>query len=319
MKNNIKTALSDTRATALLFALVLPGIIVKISLFHFDIGVSQGFEHPWHGGDHLVTMIAIGIWAAQLRGKAIWLLPLTFAGVMSLGGLAGTGGVALPGVEILALLSGLVFSIFITRKVNFNVRVNVAIVAFFAFFHGYVHGQEIPASVSLLSYIFGFVLATALLHGIGILLSRLLAFSFAFFIGTHVYANEVESNEAQNAVSAKITETAELEDMTIVERADSQVGIAGSASQGNIGQAQIKYRPISRPAEVLETVPGLIATQHSGEGKASQYFLRGFNLDRCRFSGPDRRRTGESIVALARSGLDGYPFSDSGVNRNAGL
>jgi len=65
----------------------------------------------------------------------------------------------------------------------------------------------------------------------------------------------------------------------VTQRADSQVGFADSASQGNVGQEQIKYRPISRPGEVLETIPGLIASQHSGEGKANQYYLRGFNLD----------------------------------------
>ncbi len=63
------------------------------------------------------------------------------------------------------------------------------------------------------------------------------------------------------------------------QRADSLVGVAGSASQGNVGQEQLKYRPVTRPSEVLETVPGLISSQHSGEGKASQYYLRGFNLD----------------------------------------
>jgi outer membrane cobalamin receptor len=75
------------------------------------------------------------------------------------------------------------------------------------------------------------------------------------------------------------TEPEALAEITVTERADSQLGIADSASQGNVGQKQLKYRPISRPGEVLETVPGLIASQHSGEGKANQYYLRGFNLD----------------------------------------
>jgi len=70
-----------------------------------------------------------------------------------------------------------------------------------------------------------------------------------------------------------------LPEVEVTERADSQIGLADSASQGNVGQAQLKYRPISRPGEILETVPGLIASQHSGEGKANQYYLRGFNLD----------------------------------------
>ncbi len=79
---------------------------------------------------------------------------------------------------------------------------------------------------------------------------------------------------------ASKNDTVELEDMVVnTERADSLVGIASSASQGNVGQEQLKYRPVTRPSEILETVPGLISSQHSGEGKASQYYLRGFNLD----------------------------------------
>ena len=254
--------------------------------FVFTDALDNGFHHPLQGWDHIATMIAVGIWAAQLRGQAIWLLPLTFVSVMSLGGLAGAVGISLPSVEIMVLLSGLVFSVFIARKARMNARVNVLIVAFFAFFHGYVHGQEISASASLISYTAGFVIATALLHGIGILTSRVMAITFAFFIGSAAHAQEsdtVVTDTTETTVTSdtkKVPKDAvEFEDMTIVERADSQVGIADSASQGNIGQAQIKYRPLARPAEVMETVPGLIATQHSGEGKANQYFLRGFNLD----------------------------------------
>jgi hydrogenase/urease accessory protein HupE len=246
----------------------------------------HGFQHPLNGWDHLITMIAVGIWAAQLRGVAIWMLPLTFVCVMSLGGLAGAASIAIPSVEIMILLSGIVFSVFIARKVRFTTRMNVLIVAFFAFFHGYVHGQEISASASLISYTFGFVFATALLHGAGIATARLMALSFAFFVGGNAYAQEPEATTTESAETTVATESnastkdsVELDEMTITERADSQLGIADSASQGNVGQAQIKYRPLTRPAEVLETVPGLIATQHSGEGKANQYFLRGFNLD----------------------------------------
>ncbi|WP_411726822.1 TonB-dependent receptor domain-containing protein [Methyloglobulus sp.] len=248
---------------------------------------SHGFHHPLQGWDHLLTMIAVGIWAAQLRGVAIWMLPLTFVSVMSLGGLAGAASFALPSVEIIILLSGLVFSVFVVRKVRFTTRMNVLIVAFFAFFHGYVHGQEISASASLISYTLGFVIATLLLHGAGIAAARLMTLSFAFFLGSNVHAQETEVSATDTAEASVTTESkagnnkgsVELEEMTITGRADSQVGIADSASQGNVGQAQLKYRPISRPGEVLETVPGLIATQHSGEGKANQYFLRGFNLD----------------------------------------
>jgi hypothetical protein len=92
--------------------------------------------------------------------------------------------------------------------------------------------------------------------------------------------NEKEKVQTKKTKKTKTDkENVELEDMIITQRADSLVGIAGSASEGHVGQEQLKYRPITRPSEVLETVPGLISSQHSGEGKASQYYLRGFNLD----------------------------------------
>ncbi|MDD4914317.1 MAG: HupE/UreJ family protein [Methylococcales bacterium] len=122
-------------------------------------------------------MLAVGVWAAQLRGQAIWMLPLAFVGVMSLGGLAGVSGIAIPSVEGIILLSCAVFSVLITRKVRFSAKINVLIVAFFAFFHGFAHGQEISASASLISYTLGFMLATLLLHGAGILIAKLAVLS----------------------------------------------------------------------------------------------------------------------------------------------
>jgi hydrogenase/urease accessory protein HupE len=246
-----------------------------------------GFNHPLHGWDHLLTMLAVGIWAAQLRDRTIWQLPLAFVGVMSLGGLAGVMGLSVPGAETMILLSVLVFGVLIVRKIRFRATVSLFIVGFFAFFHGYAHGQEMPASASLISFALGFMLATLLLHGAGILTARLVIFMAACFLGSSVHAEEkdnatVETNESAIIKAKSKTrqkESMELDEIVVTERADSQIGIADSASQGNVGQAQLQYRPISRPAEVLETVPGLIATQHSGEGKANQYFLRGFNLD----------------------------------------
>ncbi|WP_225616361.1 HupE/UreJ family protein [Methylomonas albis] len=156
----------------------------------FDaIGWSSGFNHPLLGLDHLLTMLAVGIWAAQLRGQAIWMLPLAFVGVMSLGGLAGAAGIALPSVEGIILLSCAVFSVLITRKVRFSAKVNVLIVSFFAFFHGYAHGQEISTSASLISYILGFMLATLLLHGAGILVAKLVVFCVTCLL-TAMFANE---------------------------------------------------------------------------------------------------------------------------------
>jgi urease accessory protein len=142
-----------------------------------SIGWASGFSHPLTGWDHLITMLAVGIWAAQMRGQAIWMLPLTFVGVMSLGGLAGAGNLGIPSVEGVILLSCAVFSVLISRKIRFTNKINVLIVAFFAFFHGFAHGQEISASASLISYTLGFLLATLLLHGVGILVAKLAVFT----------------------------------------------------------------------------------------------------------------------------------------------
>jgi hydrogenase/urease accessory protein HupE len=277
-KNTMKNAILPRRllpCLSLFILLSFSALKMPADLLIGNRDWNHGFHHPLQGWDHLLTMITVGIWAAQLRGQSIWLLPLAFVGVMSLGGLASAASLAIPSVEVMVLLSGLVFSVVIAGKVRFSDRINVLIVAFFAFFHGYVHGQEMSASASLISYTVGFISATLLLHCAGILAARLAVLTVAFFIGSNVNAQEKDKSIEDNAK----TESIELEEIVITGRSDSQVGVADSASQGNIGQDQLKYRAISRPAEVLETVPGLIATQHSGEGKANQYFLRGFNLD----------------------------------------
>ena len=177
--------------TILIKRLLLPVtlLLLAVALFYgcleniTIVDISSGFSHPLQGWDHLITMLAVGIWAAQLRGKAIWLLPLTFVSVMSLGGISGAAQyLAVPSAEILILLSCVVFSILIIRKVRFDTKINVLIVAFFAFFHGYAHGQEISTSASLISYTIGFMFATLLLHGAGILVAKVILFSITFFI-----------------------------------------------------------------------------------------------------------------------------------------
>jgi hydrogenase/urease accessory protein HupE len=145
--------------------------------------LTSGFSHPLAGLDHVITMLGVGIWAAQLRGKAIWLLPVTFVTVMSLGGVSGAASyLAIPSAEVLIIASCLVFSALIIRKVHFGTKMNVLIVAFFAFFHGYAHGQEISTSASLVSYTVGFMLATMLLHGTGILVAKVILLSAGFLI-----------------------------------------------------------------------------------------------------------------------------------------
>ncbi len=242
-------------------------------------GWHNGFSHPLLGWDHLLAMVAVGMWAAQSRGRAVWLLPVVFVAVMTLGGLAGAAGVSVPGAEAMILLSVVVFAVLVVRKPRLRAGVGVLIVGFFAFFHGFAHGQEMPASASLLSFGLGFTLATLMLHGAGIVAARLVVLLVPCLFASAAYAQQNAGTAAESRLSPEEDKAARLPDIVITGRSDSQVGIADSASQGNIGQEQIRLRPIIRPGEVLETVPGLIVTQHSGEGKANQYYLRGFNLD----------------------------------------
>jgi hydrogenase/urease accessory protein HupE len=269
----------------LVLVVALSSLTILHSAFnlHVDRDWSEGFRHPLTGWDHVLVMVAVGVWAAQIRGQALWVLPVVFASVMSVGGLVGAASFIIPGAEAVILLSCLAISTLIVRGMRFSTPVNIIIISLFAFFHGYVHGQEISASASLASYTTGFVLATLLLHGAGILISRLTVLSVTFFVSTSIHAQEKPPHSYANATKpdSHINKLAHivLDEVLINGRADKLTGIADSASQGKVGQNQIRYRPITRPGEVLETVPGLIATQHSGEGKANQFFLRGFNLD----------------------------------------
>ncbi len=179
------------------------GIFCFFSATNLDL--ISGFSHPLEGWDHIVTMLGVGIWAAQLRGKAIWLLPTTFVSVMSFGGISGAAKyLAVPSAEILILLSCLVFSALITQKIKFDTRINVLIVAFFAFFHGYAHGQEISASASLISYTLGFMTATLLLHGAGILVAKVVLLVIAFFVAQTL--NVIASTEAAKTVTASYSQ-----------------------------------------------------------------------------------------------------------------
>jgi urease accessory protein len=113
-------------------------------------------------------MIAVGLWGAQLGPPALWLLPVTFPMVMAVGGFLGLMGVALPGVEIAIALSALLLGAMVATEARPPVLIAAVLVGFFAIFHGHAHGTELPAGESGLAYSIGFVVATGMLHGIGI-------------------------------------------------------------------------------------------------------------------------------------------------------
>lgn len=133
-----------------------------------DAGFAHGFLHPVGGWDHLLAMVAVGLWAAQRGGRALWALPLAFVGAMVAGGAMGMTGMDLPAVETGILLSVLVFGAAIAFAVAMPLPAAAALVALFGVFHGHAHGAEMPAAAEPMLYAMGFVLATALLHAGGI-------------------------------------------------------------------------------------------------------------------------------------------------------
>lgn len=134
------------------------------------VGFMSGFMHPLTGIDHILAMVAVGIWGTQLGKPAIWLLPVTFPLVMSLGGALGVRGVPLPGVEIGVAAAAAVLGLMIVLAARPPIGVAAVLVGFFAIFHGYAHGIELPKAAYPLAYGVGFVLSTGLLHLTGIAL-----------------------------------------------------------------------------------------------------------------------------------------------------
>ena len=131
-------------------------------------GLIAGLTHPFVGLDHLLAMIAVGIWAGQLGGRAVWLIPLTFVSVMAAAATLASFGLLLPFMEPAIACSVLVLGLLIAGSVRLPTSVGVLLVSLFAVFHGYAHGLELPQAASPILYGAGFVLATALLHGLGI-------------------------------------------------------------------------------------------------------------------------------------------------------
>jgi urease accessory protein len=131
-------------------------------------GLMAGLTHPFVGLDHLLAMIAVGIWAGQLGGRAVWLIPLTFVSVMVAAAALASFGLLLPLIEPAIACSVLVLGLLIAGSVRLPTSLGALLVGLFAVCHGYAHGLELPQAASPILYGAGFVLATALLHGLGI-------------------------------------------------------------------------------------------------------------------------------------------------------
>ena len=132
------------------------------------VSFASGFKHPWSGFDHLLAMVAVGLWAGLNGGRALWAWPMAFVGVMVAGGALGIAGVLVPMVEPGILASVIVLGLLVLTAVRMPVAIGAALVATFALLHGHAHGAELPAQAAAVTYAAGFALATALLHGLGL-------------------------------------------------------------------------------------------------------------------------------------------------------
>ena len=131
-------------------------------------GFFTGFLHPISGMDHVLAMVAVGLWGAQLGAPAIWVLPVAFPLVMAFGGLLGFLGPPVPGIEYGIAASAILLGAAVMFEIRPPLGVAALLVGLFAIFHGYAHGTELPPGQSAMLYSMGFVIATGALHAVGI-------------------------------------------------------------------------------------------------------------------------------------------------------
>jgi urease accessory protein len=166
------TRLRHQRAACGLAVFVLLLSSARPALAHAQKGEAAGFLtgflHPISGLDHVLAMVAVGLWGAQLGAPAIWLLPVAFPMVMAMGGMLGLLGVPLPGIEYGIAASAILLGIAVMLEARPPLAVAATLVGFFAVFHGHAHGTELSPGQSALFYSMGFVIATGSLHAVGI-------------------------------------------------------------------------------------------------------------------------------------------------------
>jgi len=151
-------------------ALLLASSVAFAHPGHGESSLLAGFIHPFGGIDHLLAMTAVGLFASHLGGRALLAVPATFAAVMAVGGIFGAAGMSLPAAETAIAVSFLVFGFVIYSGIAPPILAATALVGIFAIFHGYAHGREMPIGSFGVLYGVGFMAATVLLHGFGIML-----------------------------------------------------------------------------------------------------------------------------------------------------
>lgn len=159
---------------SVLLAFLIP-VAVQAHPGHPASGMEQGLLHPVTGLDHLLAMLAVGLWAGRLGGAMRWAAPAMFVSVMALAGMVGVGGAAFPGLEHGVAASVVILGLAIALAVRPSALATMGMVAAFAVFHGYAHGAEMAAGASVAAYGAGFAITTALLHAAGLALAAVLA------------------------------------------------------------------------------------------------------------------------------------------------
>lgn len=162
--------------------------ISSISSAHISTGTAEGgsfvtgFTHPLLGLDHLLAMLAVGLWAGQSQSKILWMAPLSFMLFMVIGGVLGIMHFNLPMTEHAIIMSLIVFGSLIALSVKANVYIAMLILGAFAIFHGHAHGTEMSITASASQYTVGFIAATGILHLIGIAIAKIFLFKNKMFL-----------------------------------------------------------------------------------------------------------------------------------------
>lgn len=160
-----QTWTSGTAIATLAFAAATPAL-AHPGADHVH-SIASGFAHPFSGFDHLLAMVAVGLWAGMTGGRAVWAWPLAFVSLMLVGGAIGASHLTVPYAETGILASVIVLGFAVTASLRAPTLLGALVIGAFALLHGYAHGVELPAGASAASYMAGFALATALLHSLG--------------------------------------------------------------------------------------------------------------------------------------------------------